>query len=165
MKNKIKIIVTVILFIIVIANCWIAFSKLVLKNDLPSFFGLKNAVVLSGSMEPVFSAGDLLIYFETKDYEIDDIVIFLSGGAFVTHRIIGEEDGYFITQGDANNVEDKELLNPENIEGEMIIAIPSIGSFINFLSTPLGLLILIFLGIAVFEVPKFFEKEEKNMEV
>lgn len=130
-----------------------------------SFLGLKNAVVLSGSMEPTFSAGDMLIYFERNEYEINDVVLFGSDNTFITHRIVGYENGYFITKGDANNTEDLELLDPGNIEGKMILIIPNLGYAIDFFSTPLGLLILILMGIVVFEVPKFFEKEQNEWEV
>lgn len=159
MKNKIKIIVTIVLSIVILLNCWLVFSRFVLKDDLPSVFGYKTAVVLSGSMEPTFSAGDMLIFKEQSEYEIDDIIIFASYGAYVTHRIVGEENESFITQGDANNTADQELLSPSQIEGEMIFIIPSIGNVISFLTTPLGILILFFAGVAIFEVPKFFEKK------
>ncbi len=161
MKNIFKIMTTVILSLIIIADLWMIFSKLVLEEDLPDFFGVTNAMVLSGSMEPTFLAGDMLIYFEKNEYEINDVVIFKSDNIFITHRLVGLENGYFLTKGDANNTEDLEPLDPSDIKGEMIFKIPSIGHIINFLSTPLGLLLLILVGIAVFEVPKFFEKKKK----
>lgn len=156
-----KVIITIILSVVILVNLWLVFSRFILKDDLPSVFGYKTAVVLSGSMEPTFSAGDMLIYKEQNEYEINDIIIFESYGSYVTHRIIGQENESFITQGDANNTADQELLSPSQIEGEMILIIPSVGTVINFLTTPLGLLILIFIGVAVFEIPKFF-KENKS---
>lgn len=163
MKSKIflliKIIVTGMLSIVILANCWLVFSKYILNEELPSVFGVKTAVVLSGSMDPTFSAGDILIYYEEDEYEVEDIVIFNSGGAMVTHRIIDTEGDYFITKGDANDTQDKELLDPRQIEGEMILIIPNMGTVVSFLTTPLGMLILVFLGIGIFEVPKFFDKE------
>lgn len=155
----IKIVVTAILFVVILANCWLVFSKYVLHEELPSILGVKTAVVLSGSMDPTFSAGDLLIYQEKEEYTVNDIVIFSSGGAMVTHRIIDTDGDYFITKGDANETQDQELLDPSQIEGEMIFSISGMGMFISFLTTPFGMLILVFLGIGVFEVPKFFSKE------
>lgn len=155
----IQIAVSAILFLIILANCWFVFSKYVLNEELPSILGFKTAVVLSGSMDPVFSAGDLLIYHENAAYEVGDVVIFSSDGAMVTHRLIDTEGDSFVTKGDANDIQDPELLDPSYIEGEMIFIIPNMGTFVSFLTTPLGILILVFVGILIFEVPKFFTKE------
>ncbi len=156
----IKRLVVGILCIVLLLNIWLLFSKYVVGEELPNVLGYKTAVVLSGSMDPTFSAGDILLYHEEAEYEVGDIVIFKCDGYYVTHRIVGAEGEYFITKGDANDTEDLELLDPSQIEGEMVLIVPRIGSFVNFLTTPLGLLIMILLGVVIFEVPKFFNKEE-----
>ena len=115
--------------------------------------GFSTSAVLSGSMEPAFSAGDFLIYREQAAYAVGDIVIFSEGGNYITHRIVGEVDGGFITQGDANNAPDQAILDPNNIEGRMVMFIPGLGGFILFLRTPLGVLCLIVLGLLFLELP------------
>ncbi len=155
-----KIIVVVIFSVIMLINVWLLFSEYVLGEELPSIYGYKTAVVLSGSMDPTFSAGDVLVYHEETEYEVGDVVIFACDGYYVTHRIVGTEGEYFITKGDANDVEDMERLDASDIEGEMVCIIPRIGSFVSILTTPFGILMLILVGVLIFEVPKFFEREQ-----
>lgn len=155
-----KMIVVVIFCIILVINIWFLFSKYVLGEELPSVLGYKTAVVLTGSMDPTFSAGDILIYHEETEYEVGDVVIFECDGYYVTHRIVGTEGGYFITKGDANNVEDMERLDSSNIEGKMVFIMQGIGDYVNIFTTPFGMLVLLLLGVLVFEVPKFFKKEK-----
>ena len=54
----------------------------------PELFGWSRAVILSGSMEPSMSIGDLVIVHREKEYRVGDIVVFDSGGLSVTHRIL-----------------------------------------------------------------------------
>ena len=64
-------------------------AKNLVGNNLPMPFGYGAAVVLSGSMEPAFSKGDLIIVKETDEYGLNDIVVFESENpsvATVTER-------------------------------------------------------------------------------
>jgi signal peptidase len=78
-------------------------------------------VVLSGSMEPAFHRGDLLIL--THDNEapirVGDIIVFKIEGREIpiVHRVLKvheKEDGYvkFLTKGDNNSVDDRGLYLP-----------------------------------------------------
>lgn len=151
--NILRVALTVILCMVLLANLWLLASRLLLHEALPKLFGYSQAIVLSGSMEPAFSAGDMLIFEEAPRYAVRDVVIFRQDDAFVTHRIVREENGGFVTQGDANNAADKALVEPSRIEGRMIAVIPGIGGLLTFLRTPLGLLILILGGILLIEGP------------
>jgi len=66
-------------------------------------------VVLSGSMEPVLKPGDLAVFAPPRELKPGMIAAFqLRDGRIVTHRIVRlTEEGYIITQGDANNTEDR----------------------------------------------------------
>jgi len=76
--------------------------------------------VISGSMEPTFSKGDMLLLQRIdKNVKIGDIVMFRQYGIKepITHRAIKiTEDGNIITKGDANNFLD----NPRGISPERI---------------------------------------------
>ncbi len=158
----IKNVIIAILLLVLAVNIWTLFQRLVFDEALPSVFGFRQAVVLSGSMEPEFGVGDMLIFREQSEYQIDDVVIFDTGSSFTTHRIVGEENGEFITKGDANNTIDQKTVSLEQIKGELVLIIPSIGSAINFLTTPLGIATIVVLAWLVIEIPKFFDKKREN---
>ena len=67
-------------------------------NVVPMPFGVGAAVVLSGSMEPELSVGDLLFVAERDTYEVEDVVVYQDGGMAVTHRIIAINENEVITK-------------------------------------------------------------------
>lgn len=152
--NVLRAIVALLLTAVIGVNLWMLLQQSVFQKDPPEIFGYSQLVVTSGSMEPAFSAGDLIVIREADDYDLGDIVTFrLSGGELVTHRIVGSVEGSFITKGDANNTEDDDLLAPAQIVGKLVTYIPVVGSFLLFLRTPAGLLVLVVLGFVLIELP------------
>jgi signal peptidase len=108
---------------------------------VPRVTGAVPLTVLSGSMQPTFRPGDLVIVRPTasENLEIGDIVTFQphSGVAtLITHRIIditADEHGSIeniITQGDANNAPDQPL-RPEQIMGRVWYSVPLVGHITN----------------------------------
>lgn len=157
MKTAIKILrgtITVLLILVIAVNGWLAVQRLVLHKDPPDILGYSQLVVTSGSMEPSFSAGDVVIIKAEDQYEPGQVVTFRdSQGQLVTHRIIGTNQGQFITKGDGNNAEDQELLSPQMIVGRMVTFIPGVGSLLMLLSSPVGLVLMLILGILIIELP------------
>lgn len=113
----------------------------------PELFGWSRAVILSGSMEPSMSIGDLVIVHREKEYRVGDIVVFDSGGLSVTHRILEKAQEGFVTKGDANNVPDKELLSENHIIGKVAVVIPMVGKAVLFLKNPAGMMLIMMLAI------------------
>ena len=113
----------------------------------PELFGWSRAVILSGSMEPSMSIGDLVIVHREKEYRVGDIVVFDSGGLSVTHRILEKAQEGFVTKGDANNVPDKELLSGNHIIGRVAVVIPMVGKAVLFLKNPAGMMLIMMLAI------------------
>ena len=64
----------VVLGAIIGINAYLANANNLVGNKLPLPFGYGAAVVLSGSMEPAFSKGDLIIVKETDEFDLNDIV-------------------------------------------------------------------------------------------
>lgn len=54
------------LCLVILLNLWQLTSMKLTGQELPTIFGWSDAVVLSGSMEPTFSIGDLLVIHEEK---------------------------------------------------------------------------------------------------
>ena len=74
-------------------------------------------IVLSGSMEPAVRTG-ALIFTDKKQTKPKqgDVISYRLNHALITHRVLREENGIYITQGDANETEDPNPVYPEQIE-------------------------------------------------
>lgn len=154
-------IVVAILVIILIGNLYLLTMQLVFKQELPTIFGFGQVIVISGSMEPTISAGDLLIIREQNQYQVSDIVTYEWGNSLCTHRIVSIEGDQMITKGDANNTTD-EPTPIDLINGKVVFSIPGFGNFILFLKTPFGLLLIALTAIALVEVPNLLNKRKSN---
>ena len=135
-------VVTGFLGLVLAASVWLILSKFWLKQEIPSVFGYSPVYVLSGSMEPAFSAGDMIIIHPRNQYEPGDVVTFYSEGELVTHRITAESLEGFTVKGDANNVQDEELVRPSDIVGKQVLVLPRIGSIALFFRTGKGMIFL-----------------------
>ena len=135
-----------------------------MRNQLPMPFGYGMATVLSGSMEPEFSKGDLLIVGEPDELKINDIVVFEDGSSLVVHRIIDIQDETLVTKGDANNVAD-EPITKDAVRGTVIACIPSVGAAIDFIKTPIGTILTIALAILFLELPVYMGKRQDDEEL
>ncbi len=89
--------------------------------------GLHLWVVISGSMAPAIKPGSLVIAVPRQQYQVGEIISYQnSQGKVVTHRLIQEEKGKFITRGDANNVADMPVAE-QAILGNVVFIIPKVG--------------------------------------
>lgn len=179
MSKKIKIIISVILLILLLPILFVSFVILINSythpDEIPSFFGWKPFIVLSGSMETEIFAGDIAV---VKEVELDtlkenDIIAFREENIVITHRIVNiietENELKFITKGDNNADNDNDYVLGENIEGKYQFKISRLGNFAMFLQTPIGLVICLsipILGLFIFQMieNKKEEKEKNNKE-
>lgn len=97
----------------------------------PKLFGFNPYVVQSGSMEPLIPTGGVA-YINTRDTDvgIGDVITFYTGedtDKLVTHRIVREENGTWVTKGDANDTEDMHAVNQESVIGTYAYTIPKFG--------------------------------------
>lgn len=164
-KNVLRIVLLIICGTAIGINAYMMNAKTLVGNNLPMPFGYGAAVVLSGSMEPEFSVGDLIIVEDTEDYSKDDIVVFESRNSLVVHRVVGISENEVVTKGDANNVAD-EPVGRESVLGKVIFCIPAVGNAVNFLKTPVGTIILIGAAILLIEIPHMKEvrKDDEEMQ-
>ena len=135
-----------------------------MRNQIPMPFGYGMATVLSGSMEPEFSKGDLLIVKKVDRLDVDDIVVFEDDGSLVVHRIIEIKAEQIVTKGDANNVAD-DPIDKECVRGEVICWIPYVGALVEFVKTPIGIMLIIAIAIILLELPRRNEKHEDDEEM
>ncbi len=155
-----KVLLFISVFIILI-NVIFIFQKAFFKESLPKIFGFSQAVVSSNSMSPNIKKGDFLIFKESDVYKVDDIIIFSEEDYFVTHRIVSESEEGFVTKGDNNNTNDKQILNQNNIEGLLVFNIPKLGYIINFATSITGITFFVVLIISIYILHKYNIKTAK----
>ncbi len=172
-ENKIlktlKIVLITILSMVLLVNIYIIIQTKVNPNSVPSIFGYKPFIVLSGSMETKINIGDLVIVKEVdaNELKVDDIIAFREEDNFVTtHRIIEvaeKGDKCFVTKGDNNNTADDGIVCSNKIEGKYQFKIAKIGSAILFIQKPLGFVVMIMSILIVCMLVYFFTNKKKTL--
>lgn len=129
-------------------------------DKIPTIFGYKLFIVLSGSMETELYKGDLAIVksIDVKELKVNDIIAFKDKENYiVTHRIVDviKDNGAtkFVTKGDNNNTKDSGYVEEDNIEGIYINKISGFGNVLLFMQKPSTLaitLIIIVVGGTAF---------------
>ena len=142
-------------------NVYFSNAKLLVGNALPMPFGTGAAVVLSGSMEPTLSKGDLIFVRKSDIIEQGDIVVYQSGSSLIMHRVVQLDGTSVVTQGDANNVPD-EPIQTAQIKGVVIGWIPAVGILFNALKTPVGAFITLLAAVALIELSFRKQKDEDD---
>ena len=165
MKKVFNIISSVLVVLMVLAAVFLMGSR-VLGNDCYS--------VISGSMEPTYSVGDL-IYVKNVDVntiKVDDPITFVLNENLVvaTHRVveIDAEKQHFYTKGDANEIRDSAPVHFKNVIGVPQFSLPLLGYVADFIQNPPGMYITTAVGllliIAVF-LPDFIKKKKDDEEL
>ena len=126
------------------------------RNDR-NLFGYRAYIVNSDSMAATdFNAGDLILVKETDPslLEVGDIITFISQdsasfGEIITHKIREKKidangNVGFVTYGTTTGVDDNTLVTYLYILGKYEAKIPYMGTFFNFLKTPQGYIVCIF---------------------
>lgn len=117
--------------------------------------GYQCYTVISGSMEPAYSVGDLLYVkdVDPDNIKIGDPITFVLNEDLVvaTHRVIAvdSENQRFYTKGDANEIEDAEPVHFNNVIGVPQFSIPKLGYLSDFIQHPPGSYITIGAGIVL----------------
>lgn len=164
LKSIIRITLISLAALIIGLNVYSFNASRLVGNSVPMPFGVGAAVVLSGSMEPELSAGDLLIVAERENYAVGDVVVYQDGRMAVTHRIISITGDEVITRGDANNTEDAPIMLKQ-IKGAVVFAIPFVGHLVNMIKTPVGTICVLALAIFMLERSFHTEKQQKEKEL
>ncbi len=152
-------VVLCIVFIpLIVVNLVLIVSSYLKPDELPGVFGVKPAVVLSGSMDPAIQVGDLIFVNDCDPAALKegDVVCYLSSGKAITHRIVSIAEGddgqpRLVTKGDANNAEDRLAVSFDQVQGQWSGArVPGLGNAILFMQTPAGMILFIMCPLALF---------------
>src|SRR5699024_7431356 len=141
MSSILLVVLLVTLFMVVITKA---------SGSEVNLFGYKVKTVLSGSMEPAFETGSIIVIKTGGDmtrFQKDDVITFRTDEEIlVTHRVteVSDEGRKYITKGDANDGADINPVLSENIVGKYTgFNIPYAGFVMNFANTREGTAILL----------------------
>ncbi len=141
-----------------------------------NLFGTSILHVVTGSMEPTINVDDFVIVKKTdvNNLKEKDIIAFYSEnpdtkGLMVIHRIIQiNEDGSFVTKGDANTVADAVSVTPDKVIGKYTGKAWFLNWLVSFVSLRKLLLILVIIPmffVSIYEVKtlaKLFKAETRG---
>lgn len=154
---------TVLVVLVVVFAVFLMGSRLV---------GLQVYHVISPSMEPAYSVGDLLYVKEVDpdSVKVGDPITFVLNEDLVvaTHRVVAidSENRQFTTKGDANSTEDAAPVHFNNLIGVPVFAVPLLGYVSAYIQSPPGMYVAIALGVvllaAVFLPDMLAKKDTKE---
>lgn len=158
-KKVWSVVSSVLIGIVVLAAVFLLGSRLV---------GFRIFNIVSGSMEPKYSVGDLIYVKEVDPATVQpgDVITFVLNEDLVvaTHRVtrIDSEKQHFYTKGDANETEDGSPVHFKNLIGVPQFAIPGLGYVSDFIQHSPGMYITI-AAVAILMVlafiPDFVKKK------
>lgn len=146
-----------------------------------SVLGFRFYTVLTPSMEPAYSVGDMVVVKVTGAGRINvgDVITFnpsSDGEAHLTHRVVEKLENFqgtgvtcFRTKGDANNAADSFVIDEGRVIGVVQFGIPALGYIVRFVQlrwyfvVPLVILLFIFFRLLrVYFAPP---EQENNKEI
>lgn len=143
----------VILIPILVINLTLIIKSYTNTEEVPTLGGYCPLIVLTGSMEPEISSGDMIIChtIEPSEVKTGDVISFFdpegNGLSVVTHRVVEivQENGSlsFRTKGDANHVEDKTPVPAENLVGIYQTRIRGAGNLAMFMQSTPGFVVCV----------------------
>lgn len=127
-----------------------------------SLFGYRYYTVLTGSMEPTYSVGDMIFVklADADNINVGDVITFnpsQDSDAYLTHRVKEKLENFegtgvtcFRTQGDANNSEDSFLIDSSRVVGVVQFGLPAVGYVVRFIQLRWYFVLPVVIMIAVF---------------
>lgn len=173
-KNVINVIIVIFVLSFVLVVCLQRFS-----NNEIAFLNFRMFTVVSGSMEPKYSIGDVLLAKEVdaKDIKVGDSISYLgkSGqfkGKVITHEVIeiekdNEGNYLFHTKGIANVAEDP-IVSEDQIYGVIICELWLLSFVYGLVAKPVGMFIFVIVPVFYIIGSEFLsyllDKEEEKRE-
>lgn len=164
MKKALGILASVLLWAVILIAALFTFITMATRDEthVASIAGYTPMAVQSDSMADTFYKGDMIFIkkCDPSSLQVGDIVCFHTiienQYALNTHRIVDiqETNGYrtYTTKGDNNAVSDQHIIADGDIVGKYAGKISKLGSFMDFLSSSTGFLLVIVLPLLVFFV-------------
>lgn len=145
-------------------------SSLFSKTGYTKTFGYSFFEVKSYSMYPKLDKGDLVVVKDLKDdnYEVGMIVTYIreNESTPTTHEIVKIEGNIITTRGintETNNADD-EPFDVSCIIGEVVYTFENYGNVRDFITNPLGIIIILLSGIFIIEGFNYLESKTNKKE-
>lgn len=167
-KKRLNIMVYIMIIPLLVYNFSLIVQAVLRPNETPAFLGYKMYVIISGSMQPELDIGDIVVVkkINPEDLKKEDVISFRKGQTIITHRIAEvqktDESLKFVTKGDNNNTDDKDLVTTKEIEGLVVNKIQKLGKIVLMLRDK-TLIIVIVLIYYIFLMYDQSIQERKNI--
>ncbi len=146
-----------LVLLVAAANLYVFSARVIFGNRLPTVFGYTTAVVVSGSMRPAIEVDDVILIKKQAAYQVGDIIVYETADYLITHRVVEVTDKGYITKGDANTIPDAEVAR-EAVRGRVVKVMHTAGRVLEFLKTPLGMLVLVAGVFVVLYLPEILSR-------
>jgi signal peptidase len=142
----------------------------------PVLFGMRSFAVLSGSMEPVLSTGDVAVdrTVSPREVRVGDVVTYVDPerqGRRITHRVrsvhIAGNRARFVTKGDANDAGERWEMSADGRLGRVTYRVPMVGYVLARLGDPrakVALLVVPALLLAILELVRIWRPRRREPE-
>ncbi len=179
-KKTFRVISNILFALLFLLTTFLVILKFMGGNQ--AIFGYNIYYVVSGSMQPTYSVGDILLgkTVDADQLKVGDVVTYLGTqgeieGKMITHQIIEiretETGRTFITKGVANAVADPPV-EERQIQSKILFKIPLLGTLFALANHKWGFLVLFILPLVILLVNEVVsliqlckkEKEEQSNE-
>lgn len=115
-----------VLTVTVVGMCLVWFAA--------GLFPIYPSVVVTGSMQPTISPGDMIVSTKkAHGVRVGDVIEFRHDNAWIVHRVIHIERAgdlsFYTTKGDANPTSDKDPVSSQMVRGKVLVVVPRVGQF------------------------------------
>ena len=153
-----KVLKGIITFVMVCLLLVIIVQKISSNNINLGGYGVYT--VITGSMDPTLKVKDMILskQVDANTLNVDDIIVFQGtegtmAGKILTHRIIKKEvrDNtiYFVTKGDANVIEDKEI-SEKQVIAKFVTKLSFLSIISHIINNTFGFFFLVFVPFIIF---------------
>lgn len=164
-KRLFKCILLVCLIVLFIINLILSFE------ENTHILGIYMFNIVSESMEPTFYKDDLAVVQKTKLEKLKkgEIITFKQEDRIISHRIydISKEKGKvkFITKGDNNDVQDKDLVEFQDVYGKVLFIIPKLGKLVHYIQNSRGFINILIFVVILYVLISLKDKQKNNRKI
>lgn len=149
---------------------YLAVIVLLIPLLLPKLLGYETLHVISGSMEPAYPVGSMVLIDEIEPEAVvpGDVIAFADslGGALTLHRVteVHADEREFVTKGDANPIEDIFPVSFDSLRGVAVRAFPRLGGLYALLTSVWGKILIAVMVIVAALISGGVSRKEKTEE-